>query len=534
MTERLANYKNIDDILISLNDMPLSQSTQTTLKQKQKYINKKCNECNKRRKTFEDHQICRLCYKSKAVFKSSGSLDDFIKYTQINNAKNSGKMEFIPYDQFKDIEFIAEGGFSKIYKATWTDGPINWYQTQQNIYEISRTNNCIVVLKKLVDSKDNEFKVLNELKIFYQLPSKIFVCDYFGVTQDPVTEDMVIVMPYYNSGDLIRYINNDFYNISWYKKLNELLSIAIGLENIHKANIFHRDLHSGNIFLHGTQDKAYIVYDGLRPPIVTNAPEGYIELMKECWHSDSEKRPKAAELSDKIRKIWKNEDKSSKNKNSTKIMESSAIGPVTIDTPGAIYKSRPLSKMIHSVMSLRSSRSESINLETDKRKFQSLIDDYNGQSIKGKKLRENVDYLTNEIEFDINVDCNQCKSHNKVIFMITQSRRLATSKQDNRKLINQLRKDDKISSINSNLEDGQNKLMKRYRVPKQNLTSRRLTSSDLLMCILNLKGTDLLVPESAFDTLFQYAYEEVSESRQSANRCVGCKSVGVKTKAAQQ
>ncbi|GBB93021.1 hypothetical protein RclHR1_00210017 [Rhizophagus clarus] len=378
MTERLANYKNIDDILISLNDMPLSQSTQTTLKQKQKYINKKCNECNKRRKTFEDHQICRLCYKSKAVFKSSGSLDDFIKYTQINNAKNSGKMEFIPYDQFKDIEFIAEGGFSKIYKATWTDGPINWYQTQQNIYEISRTNNCIVVLKKLVDSKDNEFKVLNELKIFYQLPSKIFVCDYFGVTQDPVTEDMVIVMPYYNSGDLIRYINNDFYNISWYKKLNELL-----------------------------------IYDGLRPPIVTNAPEGYIELMKECWHSDSEKRPKAAELSDKIRKIWKNEDKSSKNKNSTKIMESSAIGPVTIDTPGAIYKSRPLSKMIHSVMSLRSSRSESINLETDKRKFQSLIDDYNGQSIKGKKLRENVDYLTNEIEFDINVDCNQCKSHNK-------------------------------------------------------------------------------------------------------------------------
>ncbi|RGB40482.1 kinase-like domain-containing protein, partial [Rhizophagus diaphanus] len=33
------------------------------------------------------------------------------------------------------------------------------------------------------------------------------------------------------------------------------------------------------------------VCDGLRPPIVTNAPEGYIELMKECWHSDPEKRP---------------------------------------------------------------------------------------------------------------------------------------------------------------------------------------------------------------------------------------------------
>jgi serine/threonine protein kinase len=35
---------------------------------------------------------------------------------------------------------------------------------------------------------------------------------------------------------------------------------------------------------------------GLRPSIVTNAPEGYIELMKECWHSDPKKRPRAADI----------------------------------------------------------------------------------------------------------------------------------------------------------------------------------------------------------------------------------------------
>lgn len=27
------------------------------------------------------------------------------------------------------------------------------------------------------------------------------------------------------------------------------------------------------------------------PPIVTNAPEDYVELTKECWHSDPNKRP---------------------------------------------------------------------------------------------------------------------------------------------------------------------------------------------------------------------------------------------------
>ena len=50
--------------------------------------------------------------------------------------------------------------------------------------------------------------------------------------------------------------------------------------------------------------------------------------------------------------------------NHPKIIKSPDIGPVTINNPGAIYKSRPLSGMIHSAMSLRNSRNQSINLET--------------------------------------------------------------------------------------------------------------------------------------------------------------------------
>ncbi|CAI2171338.1 1169_t:CDS:2, partial [Funneliformis geosporum] len=33
------------------------------------------------------------------------------------------------------------------------------------------------------------------------------------------------------------------------------------------------------------------IIDGARPPIDTNAPKGYIELMQQCWDSDSNKRP---------------------------------------------------------------------------------------------------------------------------------------------------------------------------------------------------------------------------------------------------
>ncbi|CAB5359837.1 unnamed protein product [Rhizophagus irregularis] len=61
-------------------------------------------------------------------------------------------------------------------------------------------------------------------------------------------------------------------------------------------------------------------------------------------------------------------------------------------------------------MSLRSSRSQSINLEKSKRKFKDdLIEDNNddGRStIKREKLYENEDYLTEEINLDIDVNFN--------------------------------------------------------------------------------------------------------------------------------
>ena len=83
----------------------------------------------------ESHQICHVCYKVKMVYKygSSGNriIDDFIRHTQINLVNKNGKMEYVPYEQFINIEFIAEGGFSKIHKATWIDGPITGWNSKK-------------------------------------------------------------------------------------------------------------------------------------------------------------------------------------------------------------------------------------------------------------------------------------------------------------------------------------------------------------------------------------------------------------------
>ena len=42
------------------------------------------------------------------------------------------------------------------------------------------------------------------------------------------------------------------------------------------------------------------ICDGLRPPIVTNAPKGYIKLMQECWNPDPNKRPTAVNVNTKL------------------------------------------------------------------------------------------------------------------------------------------------------------------------------------------------------------------------------------------
>ncbi|CAB4421451.1 unnamed protein product [Rhizophagus irregularis] len=433
----------------------------------------------------------------KPVKSGNKVIDDFIRSTQINYGNSGVKLEFVPYDQFKNIKFIAEGGFSKIYKAIWVNGPIiNWHEIERNDWNITRYNNYTVVLKKLNNSKNTTSKELNELKILYQIASSTenqhigILSEYYGITQEPNTKDIVFIMQYYSSGDLMHYLNNDFYNISWKTKLAGLWNITNGLCLIHDTGITHRDLHSGNIFFDNvypyskigdlgisksatectdnnnenygiipymapeifqgqTYTEASDIYsfgmimwefmtgrrpfwnenhdieliikicDGLRPPIVTNAPEGYIELMKSCWHSDPNKRPTATYLGNKIWDMYVKEEKSP-----TKIIKSSDIGPVTTNNPGAIYKSRPLSRMINSAMSLRNSRSQSIDpfyyyqknnaAFIDKRKFDNSVED--DQNSKRRKLfgNENSEYFTKEIELDINKNLNEPQNNEYV------------------------------------------------------------------------------------------------------------------------
>ena len=82
-------------------------------------------------------------------------IDDFIRYT---HSQRYSKMEFVPYEKFKDVKFLAKGGFSEIYKAIWIDGPRNW-----NAPFHYRDGEMTVALKELNNSKNIDSKELNEV-----------------------------------------------------------------------------------------------------------------------------------------------------------------------------------------------------------------------------------------------------------------------------------------------------------------------------------------------------------------------------------
>ncbi|RHZ75435.1 hypothetical protein Glove_213g38 [Diversispora epigaea] len=128
----------------------------------------KCIKC-KSRIQINSLNLCKRCsvLEQEPLFVNSGNknIDDFIKksHSPKYGSLNNPFLEWVPYENFINIEYIGKGGFSKIYKATWEKRSVKYYGGS---FETEKTE---VVLKVLNDSQnvDNEF--IKELKNTYQM-----------------------------------------------------------------------------------------------------------------------------------------------------------------------------------------------------------------------------------------------------------------------------------------------------------------------------------------------------------------------------
>jgi len=99
---------------------------------------KKYGLCENCKQPNTDLLWCWLCYskhfQQNFINWTSGNheVDEFIQKVQLNANDFNKVTEWIEYDSFKNVEFLAKGGFGTIYKAIWKDGQILHWNSKNN------------------------------------------------------------------------------------------------------------------------------------------------------------------------------------------------------------------------------------------------------------------------------------------------------------------------------------------------------------------------------------------------------------------
>ncbi|UZO14384.1 uncharacterized protein OCT59_005843 [Rhizophagus irregularis] len=374
-----------------------------------------CSDCNQPETGVK---WCRSCnskrFRQDFSKWTSGNnfVDKFIQDAQSKARNHLEVIEWIPYNRLRNIQYLAKGGFSIIYKAVLLDGFINkwdkenkqWERYYNEIkdedYEDAKKGNIEsplnenekhgynIVLKRINNSSNINDDFLNELKNYLNFVrstdnNKLLSIKLHGITRVPES-DYMIVMEHMELGSLKS--NLMVKRCNPIDKYYNLYFIAQSLSKLHNCNLIHGDLHSGNLLLSNNLiayisdfglskpvdkptkpnviygvlpyiapevlrgrpytkaadiysfgiimwemtsgipafnkmphdlDLALKICQGLRPELVEvpkifdaknvqkkyeDTEAEYIELMKKCWDSNPDKRPKAEKLYENFRK----------------------------------------------------------------------------------------------------------------------------------------------------------------------------------------------------------------------------------------
>ena len=118
----------------------------------------------------EDYEYCKPCHSAyfcdNFAHWTSGDLriDELIQNSQLNAEYECELIEWIEYTDLENIEFVAHGGFSSVYKAVWKDGPVSIRKAQyDNKFELQRNSNTEVAVKKFRNATQMSSEFLNEV-----------------------------------------------------------------------------------------------------------------------------------------------------------------------------------------------------------------------------------------------------------------------------------------------------------------------------------------------------------------------------------
>ncbi|CAG8548257.1 6142_t:CDS:2 [Acaulospora morrowiae] len=146
-------------------------------------------------------------------------IDVFIRKNQLKALLHTEVIEWIPYNRFQRVEYLAAGGFGKIYTATWIDGYIAYWNFSDEKWT-RQDNNEIYCLKSLDNSSNNIKKFLQEIENQLKFRGKRAISMH-GITRDQEGNYMM-VMQYAKEGSLREMLNRKYHTLSWNRKITIL------------------------------------------------------------------------------------------------------------------------------------------------------------------------------------------------------------------------------------------------------------------------------------------------------------------------
>ncbi|RHZ48172.1 hypothetical protein Glove_557g60 [Diversispora epigaea] len=290
-------------------------------------------------------------------------------------------IEWIPFDRFENVKYLANGGFGKVYKAKWLDGCIRLYNHQEKRWIRLRQNN---VCLKSFNTSTNKSAFLQEIKNQLEFRDKSAI-QIYGITKNPSKNEYMMVMKYASEGSLRNMLNDRFNGLTSKDKFGILYYIALKLSLIHGAGLMHKNFHpvsendhekiygiipylAPEILKGGEYTQASDIYafgmvmlevftsyppfyniphdenleseicNGFKPEIKCEIPQLLKDIMEKCWDIEPCNRPTVKGLEIQLERCYESEKQIVVNKANEKFIQ---YNPKE-KHPQAIYISRYL------------------------------------------------------------------------------------------------------------------------------------------------------------------------------------------------
>ncbi|CAG8632088.1 17351_t:CDS:2 [Gigaspora margarita] len=204
-----------------------------------------------------------------------------------------GQVKFYEYTRFKDIELIGEGGYGKVYRATFKD------------------NEITVALKSFKGNHVSIKEIVNELKLHCRVDMHSKIIRLHGATKNEDKQNLsfthyMFVLEYADSGTLRSYLRNNFKYLSWYDKINFSLQITSAIKCLHVEGIIHRDLD--DIEPYQFASLIIDIKNGLRENHIEGTPPAYIKIYTDCWQHNPDSRPDIQQVFLRLKYLSDNND----------------------------------------------------------------------------------------------------------------------------------------------------------------------------------------------------------------------------------